>query len=153
MNLFPFFRKKPFFTMEENERMVQAIRNAETQTSGEVRVFVESRCRYVDPLDRARELFWKLQMDQTKERNAVLVYVAIRHRQFAVFADAGIHEKVGDRFWQQEVEEMKKHFREDRHTEAIEKVIRDVGSALQHHFPYDKETDKNELPDDIIFGR
>jgi uncharacterized membrane protein len=152
MALFPFTRKSTFFAEDEKQRVVDAIRNAELATSGEIRVYIESRCRFVDPLDRAAELFWSLKMDSTQDRNAVLVYVAVRDHQFAVFADQGIHEKVGDEFWQKEVSAMKRHFQQNEYAEAIIHVVRDVGIALQHHFPYDRETDKNELPDDIVFG-
>jgi uncharacterized membrane protein len=152
MALFPFTRKSTFFAEDEKQRVVDAIRNAELATSGEIRVYIESRCRFVDPLDRAAELFWSLKMDSTQDRNAVLVYVAVRDHQFAVFADQGIHEKVGDEFWQKEVAAMKRHFQQNEYADAIIHVVRDVGIALQHHFPYDRETDKNELPDDIVFG-
>jgi uncharacterized membrane protein len=152
MALFPFFRKSEFFSEEEKKRVVEAIQAAELATSGEIRIYIESRCRFVDPLDRAAELFWSLKMDYTQDHNAVLVYVAVRDHQFAVFADKGIHEKVGKEFWYKEVEAMKKHFQQNHYADAIIQVVRDVGVALQFHFPYNRETDKNELPDDIIFG-
>lgn len=152
MALFPFTRKVTFFADDEKQRIVDAIRDAELTTSGEIRVYIESRCRFVDPLDRAVELFWALKMDYTQDRNAVLVYVAVRDHQFAVLADKGIHEKVGDEFWQKEVTAMKRHFQQEQYADAIIHVVRDVGIALQSHFPYNRETDKNELPDDIIFG-
>jgi len=82
-----------------NQQIVAAIGQAERQTSGEIRVFVESRCRFVNPLDRAAEVFTGLKMDQTAQRNAVLVYVALKDRQLALYGDKGIHEKVGDAFW------------------------------------------------------
>ena len=132
---------------------MNAIKAAEQQTSGEVRVFVENRCRYVDPLDRAAEIFFSLKMDQTKDHNGVLVYVALKDRQFAVFADQGIHEKVGEPFWQKEVAAMKQCFVEEKPVAAITHVIQNTGAALKSFFPYDRQTDKNELPDDIVFGR
>lgn len=152
MALFPSFRKSDFFSAEEKKQVVEAIQAAELTTSGEIRVFVESRCRFVDPLDRAAELFWLLKMDYTKDHNAVLVYVAIRDHQFAVFADQGIHEKVGNEFWNKEVQAMNIHFKQNHYADAITQVVRDVGAALQFHFPFNRDTDKNELPDDIIFG-
>ena len=153
MAFFPFSRKAEFFSHEERERIKSAIQSAERTTSGEVRVFVENRCRFVDPLHRAAEVFWGLKMDLTKDHNAVLVYVAVRDHQFALFADQGIHQKVGDVFWNKEVAAMKKHFQQEHYADAIVQVIEDVGNALHEHFPYDKDTDKNELPDDIVFGR
>ena len=91
-------------------------------------------------------------MDMTKDRNGVLVYVAMRDHQYAVFADQGIHEKVGQEFWNREVTLMAAHFRKSAPADAILGVVKDVGIALHQHFPYDRDTDKNELPDDIVFG-
>jgi uncharacterized membrane protein len=149
----PFAKRKAFFSHDEQERMVNAIRQAEQQTSGEIRIYTESRCRFVDPIDRAAEIFWGLKMDQTKDRNGVLVYVAMKDHQFAVLADQGIHEKVGQEFWNNAVSEMKKHFVNAQPADAIEAVINNIGEALKSHFPYDRATDKNELPDDIVFGK
>jgi uncharacterized membrane protein len=149
----PFVKRKEFFSPDEQERIVNAIRLAEQQTSGEIRVYTESRCRFVDPLDRAAEVFWGLKMDMTKDRNGVLVYIAMKDRQFAILADQGIHEKVGQAFWNAEVSVMKKHFSNALPADAIEAVISDVGQALRTHFPYDRATDKNELPDDLVFGK
>jgi uncharacterized membrane protein len=153
MNLIPSFKLKSLFSVNESTRIVDAIRNAEQQTSGEVRVFIESRCRFVDPLDRAAEIFWSLKMDQTVYRNAVLLYVAVKDHQFAIFADAGIHQKLGDDFWQKEVNLMSRHFRENHYLDAILLVINELGQALHSHFPYDPNADKNELPDDLVFGK
>jgi uncharacterized membrane protein len=152
MAIFPFQRKKEFFSYPEQQSILEAIRQAEQKTSGEIRIYIENRCRFVDPLDRAAEIFWGLKMDMTKDRNGVLVYVAMRDHQYAVFADQGIHEKVGQEFWNREVELMGAHFRKAAPAEAILSVVKDVGVALHKHFPYDRGTDKNELPDDIVFG-
>lgn len=153
MKLFPLFTHKPLFSKEENSMIVEAIRGAEQQTSGEIRVFIERHCRYVDALDRAAEIFWSLKMDQTAHRNSVLLYVALRDKQFAIFADRGIHERLGDEYWQQQVSLLGKHFRNNDYSPALVKVIHDIGQALHDHFPYDAQTDKNELPDDIVFGK
>jgi len=147
------FKKKELFTPEEKETIVEAVRKAEQRTSGEVRVFVERRCRYVNAIDRAVEIFENLQMHQTQLRNAVLVYVAIKDRQLAVFGDEGIHQKVGDQYWANEVVKMINAFNRDNIAEGISQCVDDIGEALCTHFPYDKNTDKNELPDDIVFGR
>src|SRR5437588_12659395 len=108
--MFSLFKKKPFFSEDENEKIVQSIRNAEKRQSGEIRVFVESRCRYVDALDRAYQIFSNLEMEKTQDRNAVLVYVAVKDRQLAIFADSGIHQRVGEQFWQDAVKKMISHF-------------------------------------------
>ncbi|HUR11198.1 MAG TPA: TPM domain-containing protein [Flavitalea sp.] len=147
------FKKKEFFTPEQRDRIVGAIRNAEMQTSGEIRLYVESHCRFVDPLDRAGELFSGLKMQETKERNGVLIYVATKDRQLAVLGDEGIHKKVGTAFWHQEVNKMLQHFRDQDYTEGIILIIEDIGRALSSNFPYIRDTDKNELPDDLVFGK
>lgn len=153
MAFFPFSKRKEFFSKDEQERIISAIRQAEQQTSGEIRVYTESRCRFVDPLDRAAEIFWGLKMDHTKDRNGVLVYVAMKDHQFAILADQGIHEKVGQAFWNKEVAVMTTHFKNAHPAEAIESVVNDIGTALKTHFPYDRSNDKNELPDDMVFGK
>ena len=90
--MFSFFRKKKqFFSQEDNHLIVKAIRQAEKSTSGEVRVFVESRCSWMNAMDRAAEIFYLLKMEQTEQRNAVLVYIAMKDHQLAVFGDEGIH--------------------------------------------------------------
>lgn len=152
MNLLPPFKKRGFFSSEENDRIVKAIRKAEETTSGEIRVYIESRCRYVDPFDRAAEVFWNLKMDHTELRNSTLLYVAMKDHQFAIYADKGIYQQLGKEFWRKEAAAMSRHFRERHYVDALLLVIEDIGSALQAHFPYDPAVDKNELPDDIVFG-
>ncbi len=152
MNLF-FWKKRSLLDEESNRLIVKAIRHAEQRTSGEVRVYVESRCRFMNALDRAQELFYGLKMNQTDEHNATLVYVAIKDRQVAVFGDEGIHQKVGAAYWDNVVKEMLANFNSDNYAKAIADAVIQIGNALQTHFPYDKETDKNELPDEIVFGR
>ena len=146
-------KQKAFFTNEQQARVVEAIRQAEQQTSGEVRVFVESKCSYVDALDRAKEIFLNLQMDKTALRNAVLFYIAVDDRQTAVFADEGIHQKTGQAYWGKTLTEMLSYFSGYQVVDGLVHSIAHVGLALQQYFPYDKETDKNELPDDIVFGK
>lgn len=153
MNLLPSFRSKNIFSGEENARIIEAIRKTEQRTSGEIRVYIERRCKYVDPLDRAAEIFWNLKMDHTVYRNAVLLYVAIKDHQFAIFADTGIHEKLGNLFWKKTVNEMSVHFSKNHYLDALLFVIHDIGEALHENFPFDVNADKNELPDDIVFGK
>lgn len=147
------FRRKEFFTDEEKQNIIDAVRSAEQRTSGEVRVFVESRCRYVNAIDRAVEIFENLQMQKTEQRNATLVYVAIKDRQLAVFGDEGIHQKVGNEYWANEVMKMINAFNRDNIAEGIRQCVINIGEALALHFPYNRTTDKNELPDDIVFGK
>ncbi len=147
------FKKKEFFSKEENEKIVAAIRSAEKFTSGEVRVFVESRCKFIEPLDRAMEIFSELKMENTKDRNAVLVYVALKDRQLAIYADSGIHQKVGTIFWEESVNRILIHFDKKNYANGISHCVTEIGDALKENFPYNKEEDKNELPDEIIFGK
>lgn len=153
MNIFPWQKKKEFFTTEEKQRIIDAIRDAERMTSGEVRVFVENRCSYMNAIDRAAELFFRLEMNKTDDRNAVLVYVAVTDRQLAVFGDEGIHKKVSTEYWEAEVKKMIGNFSRDNYAEGLKEVVMDIGEALTKHFPYNNDTDKNELPDDIVFGK
>jgi uncharacterized membrane protein len=153
LRLFPWQKKKEFFSEEEKQQIVAAIQQAEQRTSGEVRVFIESRCRFVDAIDRAYELFLKLEMSRTELRNATLVYIAIKDKQVAVFGDEGVHTKVGEPYWQEVVRKMMIHFRGEKLANGICQGIHELGEALHQHFPYNRDTDKNELPDEIVFGR
>jgi uncharacterized membrane protein len=151
--IFPLFKKKEFFPPQEKEQIVQAIRNAEKQTSGEIRVFVESKNAFVDPIDRAAEIFFKLKMQNTEHRNAVLLYVATNDKQLALFADQGIYEKAGAEYWNNAVSNMLASFTEENISDGIEQCITQIGQTLKEKFPYEASTDKNELPDDIVFGK
>jgi uncharacterized membrane protein len=148
-----FFKRKPRFFNEEEQRLIgNAIREAERCTSGEVRVFVESKCKYMDAIDRAVEIFGQMGMHATEARNGVLVYVAIRDHQLAVFGDEGIHKKVGQEYWNKEVQQMIRDFNRDDYAKGIAGCVEDIGQALQTHFP-NTDKDKNELSDEIEFGR
>ncbi|HEX6847346.1 MAG TPA: TPM domain-containing protein [Chitinophagaceae bacterium] len=153
MSLFSFFKKKDFFTEEEKLQIIEAVRHAEKRTSGEVRVFVESRCSYMDAIDRAKEIFVQLKMNETADKNAVLVYVAMKDHQLAILGDEGIHNKLGNDFWNKEAGKMISKFNKEDYAAGISEVVKDIGVALTQHFPYNNDTDKNELPDDIVFGK
>ncbi len=148
----PWQKKKEFFTADEKQQLVEAIQKAEQRTSGEVRLFIESKCRFMDAMDRAKEIFLQLGMDKTELRNATLIYLAVDDHQVAVLGDEGIHQKVGAQYWKEEVAKMLQKFRAEKLVDGVCVAITDLGEALQHHFPYNSDTDKNELPDDIIFG-
>ena len=151
MGLFSFRKTIQFFSEKEQEDIVQAIRAQEKRTSGEIRVFVEGRCRFVDPVDRAVEVFTSLEMGKTEHRNGVIIYIAYKDHQLAIYGDQGIHEKLGEEFWNTEVAKILREFNSEHFSEGIIEIINDVGNALYIHFPYDR-SDKNELPDDIVFG-
>lgn len=150
--MFSLFKKKKIFSDEEQRLIVSAIQNAERCTSGEVRVFIESRCSYMDALDRAMEIFVEMGMQTTEERNGVLIYVAVKDHQLAVLGDEGIHRKVGSEYWNAEVKKMLRDFNRDDYAKGIAGCVEDIGEALQKFFPY-TDKDKNELSDDIQFGR
>lgn len=142
---------KSFFVHSEEERIVQAIRAAEKRTSGEIRIFIESRCRFVDAVDRAAELFFGLEMEHTEDRNGVLIYIAMKDHQLAIFGDEGIHRVVGTEYWKQEVAKILREFNAAHYVEGLIEIIHDIGEVLAEKFPYERE-DRNELPDNIVFG-
>jgi len=151
MGIFP-FGKKELLTEAEKEQLVQAIRNAERLTSGEIRLYIESHCKYVDPIDRAQEVFLQLGMEKTKRSNGVLLYVAIKSRQYAIVGDKGIHEKVGNEYWQQQSAKLRSNFSAGHLVDGIEACIKETGELLCQYFPHEAG-DENELPDDIVFGK
>jgi uncharacterized membrane protein len=153
VKFFPWQKQREFFSPEEKEQILDAIRRAEQRTNGEVRLFIESRCRFMDALDRAKEIFFNLGMEKTAARNASLVYIAVDDHQVAVYGDEGIHQAVGPKYWEEEVNKMLVRFKEQHLADGIIGCITDIGEALHQYFPYDRDTDKNELPDDIIFGK
>lgn len=150
--MFSLFKKKEFFTVAEKAQIVDAIRAAEKETSGEVRVYVESKNAYVDAIDRAAEIFYKLKMQNTDHRNAVLLYVAMKHHELALFADEGIYQKTGAEYWNTAVKNMIDKFSKDDIPGGIEQCVRQIGETLKEKFPYIPTEDKNELPDEIVFG-
>jgi uncharacterized membrane protein len=139
-----------FFSKQEQEDIKQAILNAELDTSGEIRVHIESTLSG-DILDRAAFVFKKLGMDQTEQRNGVLIYLAVKNRRFAIIGDVGINRLVPENFWDDIKSSMLNHFRESRFTDGLIEAITLAGLQLKKHFPHLKE-DKNELPDDVSFG-
>ncbi|RYD55224.1 MAG: TPM domain-containing protein [Sphingobacteriales bacterium] len=152
MSLFP--KKKPLLATEEQEQVVAAIREAEAGTTGELRVFLESKCGYVDAMDRAREVFETLGMAKTERRNAVLVYMAFDDHQFAIMGDKEIYEKAGGPvFWENAASELKNYLKEGKIGEGLVVCIQILGRALAQHFPYDPAISRNELPDEIVFGK
>lgn len=141
-----------FLSIAEQKAIVEAIRSAEHITSGEIRIFIETKCKYIDAIDRAAEVFYNLKMDKTENRNAVLIYIAIKDKQLSIFGDEGIYLKTGNLFWKTEVDKMILSFKQHEFVNGIINIIAQIGLALHLHFPYDRNTDKNELPDDIVFG-
>jgi uncharacterized membrane protein len=142
-------RTKEFLSKLEHDRIVAAIRDAESKTSGQIRVFIQRGKLEVDPLIAAQKKFHRLGMHKTPERNAVLIFVAPRAHKFAVVGDKAIHEKCGETYWQRVVELMRERFRSERFTDAIVDAVRHIGDVLSRHFPA-ASCDPNELPDQVI---
>ena len=140
-----------FFSKEEQAHILASIREAELNTSGEIRVHIETECKE-DVLDRAAWLFEKLGMKKTAERNGVLFYLAINDRKFAILGDAGINAKVPAGFWDEIKEILKKNFGEGHFVKGLSEGISLAGIQLQAHFPYVK-ADVNELSDEISFNK
>ncbi len=137
----------PFFHQLDEARIVAAIREAERLTSGEIRVFV-SRNRASDPLAKARARFRALGMERTRERNAILIYLAPRSQKFAVIGDEGVHARCGDPFWSELAAAMEEALRTHRFTEAVVLAVERCGVLLARFFPVDPEN-PNELPDSV----
>jgi uncharacterized membrane protein len=142
-------RTREFLSKLEHDRIIHAIREAESKTSGEIRVLIQRGKLNSDPLVAAQKKFHRLGMHKTRERNAVLVFVAPRAHKFAVVGDEAIHKKCGDEFWQCVVEKMRTHFQNAKFSDALVEALKEIGTVLARHFPKTSE-DTNELPDDVI---
>jgi uncharacterized membrane protein len=140
-----------FFTKEQQAQILASVREAELETSGEIRVHIETSCTG-DVLDRAAWLFRKLKMHKTAERNGVLFYLAVSDRKFAIIGDVGINTKVPEGFWNEISTLLQKNFRESKFTEGLAEGILMAGRQLKTHFPF-RKNDLNELPDDISFDK
>jgi uncharacterized membrane protein len=142
-------RTREFLSKLEHDRIIRAIREAESKTSGEIRVLIQRGKLKNDPFVAAQRRFHRLGMHKTRERNAVLIFVAPRAHKFAVVGDEAIHEKCGDEFWQCVVQTMRTHFQNEKFNDAIVEGIKEVGTVLARHFPQ-RRPDTNELPDNVI---
>lgn len=140
-----------FFSEEQKKDIVEAIKSAECNTSGEVRVHIESTCKG-DVLDRAAEVFAKLEMHKTAIRNGVLIYLAIETRTFAIIGDTGINHVVPTGFWDSTKDMMISHFKTGDYAQGLIQGILKAGDQLKTHFKY-QDDDINELPDEISFGK
>lgn len=141
---------KNYFSDKNKLEISNAIRVAETNTSGEIRVHIEKHCK-PEVLDRAAYVFEKLEMHKTELRNGVLFYLAVEDKKFAILGDVGINSKVPADFWEKIKEEMAEKFKNGQFTEGLTRGISEAGKQLKHHFPYQTD-DVNELSNDISFG-
>lgn len=140
---------KSFFTAEEQSRIVEAIAQAELNTSGEIRVHLENKCT-MEVLDRASQVFAKLNMHKTEQRNGVLFYLAVEDHKYAILGDAGINAKTGSDFWNAIKADMAEDFGKGNFADGLVNGILKAGEQLKAHFPYSSD-DVNELPNEISF--
>lgn len=135
---------------KQDKRIVEAIKTAELNTSGEIKVHIETHCKG-DIEIRSIEVFNKLKLHETKLRNGVLIYLATKDHKFAILGDEGINKLVGENFWNDVRDIMAAHFREGRFTEGLEEGIMRCGEKLKDFFPYQND-DINEISDEISYG-
>lgn len=139
-----------FLTEAEEQQVVEAILQAERATSGEIRVHIEPRCP-IDPLERAREVFYRLKMDNTKDNNGVLIYVAVKEHKFAIYGGSGINAAVPSGFWNSTCRLIETHFRQKKFKQGLTEGIRMAGEELKKFFPW-KPSDTDELSNEISKG-
>jgi uncharacterized membrane protein len=140
-----------FFTKREKDEIQRAILNAELDTSGEIRVHIETHCE-AEVLDRAAYLFKKIGMQKTELRNGVLIYLAVESRKFAIIGDKGINAVVPENFWDDIKDRMVAHFEKGEFVIGLSEGIERAGKLLKKHFPRHSD-DINELSDEISFGK
>lgn len=143
-------RPKDYFTPEQQTQIVEAIEEAELNTSGEIRVHIDLNCKG-EVLDQAAKTFAMLKMHKTKLRNGVLIYLSIQDHKFAILGDAGINTQVSEDFWETTKQAMLDKFKENNITEGLVTGIIMAGEQLKKYFPY-KDDDINELDNEISFG-
>jgi len=141
---------RDLFTKEDEKAIVDAIKEAELNTSGEVQVHIESHCKG-NVLDRAAKVFSILKMQKTKLRNGVLFYLAVKDHKFAILGDIGINQLTTDDFWDVIKDKMSEYFKDGNLTSGICEGVKMAGEQLKSHFPF-QEDDVNELPDEVSFG-
>lgn len=140
-------KAEDFFTESEEQSVVEAIKAAEKDTSGEIRVHLENHSQK-DNLSRAKEVFQEIGMTKTELQNGVLFYLAVQDHQFSILGDKGINEKVPDNFWDGIKNAVQEHFKKGDFAKGLSEGIMMAGKALKEHFPY-QDDDVNELPDQI----
>ena len=144
-------RTKEFLSKLEHDQIVNAIREAESKTSGQIRVYIQRGKLNADPLSVAQKKFQRLGMYKTRERNAVLILVAPRAHKFAVIGDKAVHEKCGEEYWQRIADGMRTHFQNEKFSQAIVEAVEEIGKVLAAHFPR-TSANANELPDEVAEG-
>jgi uncharacterized membrane protein len=135
----------------EQKAVVAAIHEAELRTSGEIRVHVEHHCPESDVLERAKQVFERLEMNKTELKNGVLFYLAMTDRKFAIIGDSGIDQKVPIDFWNSTRDVLKTYFAKNKFSEGLCSGVKLAGEQLQSFFPRQAD-DIDELPNDVSFG-
>jgi len=135
---------------EQEERIIESIKQAEFQTSGEIRVHIENHCKK-DVLKRAKKLFHKLGMDQTDQNNGILLYIASEDHKVAIYGGKGLHEKVGQEFWDGILRTLITDFKASRFEQGIINCVNQIGEKLKKFYPY-QDDDINELSDEISYN-
>jgi len=139
-----------FLDKSLKDAIIRAIDNAEKITSGEIRVHIQSKCKE-NVFSEAKKVFHRLKMHKTRERNGVLIFIALKSKRFAILGDSGIHEKVGNDFWNEVSKIMTEQFKKNQIKEGIVESIACIREKLKNYFPR-KPDDKNELPNKISHG-
>lgn len=140
-----------FFSKKDEQRIIAAIREAELQTSGEIRVHLEKEI-IGDVQSVGYRIFHEIEMDQTTDRNGVLIFLVPDIRRFAIIGDEGIDKVVPPNFWEDVRDVMQNHFRQKQFVTGVCEGIKLTGQKLKEHFPHAGEDDVNELPDEISYG-
>ena len=139
-----------FLSQQEEQDIIKAIRKAEQSTSGEIRIHIEKSSN-LDAFERAMEVFHYLKMDNTKQQNGVLIYVAVEDKTFVIYGDKGINDVVPKGFWDSTKDVIQAHFKDGNFTQGLIDGVLKAGLQLETHFPW-IHGDQNELTDDISKG-
>lgn len=139
-----------FFKPKEEKKIVKSIKEAELQTSGEIRVHLDEE-EVENIKERAIYIFETLGMKETKDRNGILIYLHPKQKNFLVMGDEGIHKHVGNSFWENISKNMKNSFVNENYAEGVIDAIQSIGLELKTHYPFNSSTDENELDDEISY--
>ena len=138
-----------FFDAREQQMLINAIQLAEESTSGEIRIHLENFC-FGNEVNAAKKIFAKLNMQNTKERNGVLIYIATLNKKIAIVGDEGIHEKLGNEYWENAILKLIHQFHNNRKAEALAECVIECGHLLGKFFPRGSD-DKNELSNELSY--
>jgi uncharacterized membrane protein len=142
--------RKKLLKLIDRNKVTQAIEHAERRTSGEICVSVATF--FWGSVEKAADkAFVRMGVARTKDRNGVLFFIVPSRRKFVVLGDQGIHERVGQEFWNRVSAAVSGKFRQGDFTGGLVSGINEIGEQLAQHFPYNPTTDQNELTNDVDF--